>query len=262
MAWSRKYILFLGLLAFSFSQGVAWAAEEPLTVFIFAGQSNMVGKRSKAAELPEPYRGQQSPVLVFDGQRWVPYRAGLGQKAGFGPEVSAAWELTKVLGQPVGIIKHSVGGTNLAIQWNPKQEKNLYAALKAKVDAAGKMRPIQVAGAFWMQGGADAKSETRAAAYADNLDHLIAAMRRDFDNPVLPFVAGRSGRGSKSANPRYPAMGKVRAAQEKARPNYAWVDCDNITVGPDKIHYDTQGMVDLGRKMATAMRELLKAEGK
>ncbi|MCA9071216.1 MAG: hypothetical protein KDA84_19950 [Planctomycetaceae bacterium] len=165
-------------------------------------------------------------------------------------------------GQPVGIVKHSVGGTNLAVQWNPKQGKNLYAALKAKVDAAGKMRSIKVAGAFWMQGGADAKSETRAAAYVDNLDLLIAAMRRDFDNPSLPVVAGRSGRGPKSSNPRYPAMGKVRAGQEKARPNYAWVDCDQITVGPDKIHYDTRGIVELGRKMATAMHELLNAEGK
>lgn len=262
MAPSRKHILFLSLLAFSCSQSVAWTAEEPLTVFVFAGQSNMVGKRSKAAELPEPYRGQQSNVLVFDGQQWAPYRAGLGQKAGFGPEVAAAWELTKVLGQPVGIVKHSVGGTNLAIQWNPQREKNLYAALKAKVALAGKKRPIKVAGAFWMQGGADAKSESRAAAYADNLDLLIAAMRRDFDNPSLPFVAGRSGRGPKSSNPRYPAMGKVRAGQEKSRPNYAWVDCDKITVGPDKIHYDTRGIVELGRKMATAMRELLKAEGK
>lgn len=255
----RKLIPFLCLWAFSFSQQASRAADDPLTVFVFAGQSNMVGKRAKAAELPEAYRGPQKNVLLFDGKNWVPYQAGLGQKAGFGPEVAAALELAKALGHPVGIIKHSIGGTNLAVQWNPQKENNLYAALKEKVAAAGKARAIKVAGAFWMQGGADAKSETRAAVYGDNLDQLIAAMRKDFGNPDLPFVAGRSGRGPTSSNPRYPAMGKVRAGQQKARLNYAWIDCDKITVGPDKIHYDTLGLVDLGCKMAVAMRALSSA---
>lgn len=57
-------------------------------------------------------------------------------------------------------------------------------------------------------------------------------------------------------------MGKVRAAQEKPRPHSAGVDCDTITVGPDKIPDDTQARGERGRKLATAMRELLKTEAK
>lgn len=261
MASSPRIILIVALVVLSASCGALRAADKPLTVFVFAGQSNMVGKRSQVEKLPEPYRGEQPNVLVFDGNRWVAYRAGLGQKRGFGPEVSAALELAKVLEQPVGIIKHSVGGTNLAVQWNPENEKGLYVKLREKVVAARAKRPIKIAGAFWMQGGADSRSEAKAAAYADNLDRLIAAMRRDFDNAAMPFVAGRSGRSSTSANPRYPALGQVRAAQEKPRPNYAWIDCDKITVGPDKIHFDTPGVVDLGKKMAVKMGSLIKSKG-
>ena len=245
------------LLACCVVSHAAAADAEPLTVFVFAGQSNMVGKRSKAEALPKAYQGQQSDVILFDGRRWVAYRAGLGQAAGFGPEVSAALELSKALRTPIGIIKHSVGGANLAQQWHPSKEKNLYTALRTKVAAAGKSRKIKIAGAFWMQGGADAKSETKASAYAGNLDQLIAAMRRDFGNPDMPFVAGRSGRGSGKENARYPSMGIVRAAQEQPRRHYAWVDCDQITVGSDKIHYDTPGVAELGRRMSVAMNELL-----
>lgn len=253
MAWLLAFV-FLGC------HSAASAADEPLTVFVFAGQSNMVGKRARAEELPKTYSGEQKNVLLFDGKRWLPYRPGLGQPAGFGPEVSAAYELAAKLGTPVGIIKHSVGGTNLAVQWNPAAKKSLYSTLKDKVAAAGKARPIKVVGAFWMQGGADAKSKEMAGAYADNLDKLIAAMRRDFDNPTLPFVAGRSGSSSTTPPPRYPSLPEVRAAQEQVRKHYAWVDCDNLTRGPDKIHYDTPGLVDLGRRMAAAMQLLLKAK--
>ena len=251
----------LALVAIAFSIVTLAAAEkEPLPVFVFAGQSNMVGKRSTPAKLPAEYQGVQADVFIFTGENWEPYRPGLGQSAGFGPEVSAALALSKALDKPIGIIKHSSGGTNLALQWNPGQDRNLYTTLKNKVAAAARARPIHVAGAFWMQGGADAKSKSIANAYAENLDSLLTAMRRDFKNPSLPVVAGRSGREKGEPHPKYPFLPVVRAAQMKERKYYASIDCSDITRGSDNIHYDTLGMVKLGQEFASAMLAFWKEE--
>lgn len=233
------------------------AEEVPITVFVFAGQSNMVGKRSRAAALPEEYHGRQPDVLIFTGENWEPYRPGLGQPQGFGPEVSAALDLSKSLGKPIGIIKHSVGGTNLALQWHPDKANNLYTKLTNKVAAAAKARPITVAGAFWMQGGADARSEKMANAYATNLDALIQAMRHDFGNPGLRFVSGRTTSATAKPHPRYPAAATVLAAQMQERDHYISINTNDITKGPDNIHYDTPGITLLGQRMATAMESLL-----
>ncbi len=259
----RPYLLFrfplLCLFVLHSSVLFLTGSEEPLTAFVFAGQSNMVGKRSEASDLPTKYRGEQSSVLIFTGEKWEPYRAGLGQPAGFGPEVSAAFDLSVALGKPIGIIKHSVGGTNLALQWNPARADNLYAALKKKVAAASKSRPIDVIGAFWMQGGADARSEEMANAYSANLDALIAVMRKDFKSPDMPFVAGRTTSAMAKPHPRYPAAAIVLAAQKKEREHYTSIGTSDITKGPDRIHYDTPGIATLGQRMAVAIRPLLKS---
>jgi len=259
MAVMKKFIPFL-LIAFLLWLAPSHAEEEPLTVFVFAGQSNMVGKRSKAAELPKAYQGEQADIRIFTGDKWETYRPGLGQPAGFGPEVSAALDLSQSLGKPIGIIKHSVGGTNLAVQWHPGKARNLYAKLAEKAAAAAKARPITVAGAFWMQGGADARSEKMANAYAANLDALIGAMRRDFGNPSLRFVSGRTTSATAKPHPRYPAATTVLAAQMQEREHYVSIDTSDITKGPDKIHYNTLGIVMLGQRMADAMEALLSSK--
>ena len=254
----RHFIRLLFLPCLLWEVGFSEAEEEmPLSVFVFAGQSNMVGKRSQAAELPRKYQGEQEDVLIFTGEKWESYRPGLGQDAGFGPEVSAAFDLSRSLGKPIGIVKHSVGGTNLAVQWHPDKANNLYAKLTAKVTAAARARPITIAGAFWMQGGADARSETMADAYAANLDALIEAMRRDFGNPSLRFVSGRTTSATAKPHPRYPAAATVLAAQMRERDHYVSINTSDITKGPDGIHYDTPGIVLLGRRMAEAMASLL-----
>ncbi len=249
--------LLASLIVFSSSL----CAGDSLDVYLFAGQSNMVGKRSKAADLPADCQGVQENVLIFTGTKWEPYRAGLGQPAGFGPEVSAALELAKATGKPVGIVKHSVGGTNLAQKWNPAVDNNLYTALKTKAAAAGEGGyDLVFKGVFWMQGGADARSEQMANQYATNLDALIAAMREDFETPGLPFVAGLTSSATATPHPRYPAAGIVREAQMQERDHYAYVDCSEISRCPDKIHFDTAGIVKLGRDMARAMLKLMNVE--
>lgn len=226
----------------------------PLPLFLFAGQSNMVGGRSLAAELPEAYQGESKDVLMFTRDAWQTYQPGLGQSSGFGPEVTCAPDLAAALGGPIGILKYSKGGTNLAKQWNPDDPESLYAVLKRKVDAARASRPIHVVGLFWMQGEADAKDSVMGLSYAENLKHLIACARRDFENPDLFFISGRV-----TAEPPRVHLDIVRAAQAMDAPGYAWVDCDDLSKVSDHVHYDAAGQALFGQRLAAKALELMKA---
>jgi len=154
------------------------------------------------------------------------------------------------LEKPFGIIKHGQGGTSLAERWNPQDSSSLYAELKAKVDAARASRPIRVVGMFWMQGEKDSKTQAYAEAYQKNLEQFIQQARADFGSPDMVFIAGR-------VNPpvsKYPYVKTVRAAQERcASKNYYFVDCDGLPKLKDHVHYNTDGLVEMGRRFAKAM---------
>ena len=231
----------------------AGAAERPLKVFICAGQSNMGGARAKASELPAELKAPQRNALFWDGKAWIALAPGKTERKGFGPEISFAHAISAAIREPVGIIKHSVGGTDLASQWSPKNRNSLYAALLRKVKAAGKARRIEIIGFLWMQGERDSRDKAKAEAYAKNLAGLVRAARKDLGAPRMLFVAGR-------VNPPagvYKYVGLVRKAQETcAEPGYAFIDCDTLSKGADNLHYDTRGLVEMGKRFAAAVIKL------
>ena len=215
----------------------------------------MVGRRSRIRELPEQLREAQDGNLFFNGAEWMPLAPGVTEGSGFGPEISFAQDLGVALGEPVGIIKHSVGGTNLAKQWSPDNGKSHYARLLAKVEAARQGRQIEIAGMIWMQGERDSRDAAMSEAYAANLAQLVQTARADFDSPDMPFVAGRVN----PSRERYPHVDVVRSAQENcAVPNYSFIDCDDLPKWQDDLHYTTQGIVEMGRVFARAMMDLKK----
>lgn len=252
----RSAVVVLLLLAVH-STLTAEERPEPLLTFVFAGQSNMVGKRCRANELPEHLQKPNPNALFFDhkSKTWIPIAPGRTEPSGFGPEISFAAAMSKRLGHPIGIIKHSRGGTNLHRQWDPDSDKSLFAELARKVKAAGEARPIRIVGMLWVQGGADAKSEEMAKAYADNLKRLVERSRVEFGNPEMTFLSGRL---PAKDDQRKPFWKLVRAAQQNLKlEGYSWVNCDDISKGPDDIHYDTAGMVKLGERQSMLMAELL-----
>lgn len=245
---SSVYICLLSLLVLVFSG----QAEEPLEMYICAGQSNMLGVRSDASLLPLELQTVQEDVQVFEANLWESMRP----LERIGPEISFAYEMQKTRNCPIGIIKLAVGGTTLAKNWNPDTEGPLYSKLKARVAAAGKSRDVVIKGMIWMQGEHDSKEEEMAAAYQQNLGKLIDKVRRDFESPEMVFVAGR-------VNPRkgdFPFSALVRKAQEECRSDsYQWVDCDDLPKHPDNIHYTTPGQVELGRRFAVKVQKLYSA---
>ena len=231
------------------------ADEEPLPVFLLAGQSNMEGC-AIVADLPEEKRQKQEQVLFFDKDQWLPLEPGtVPEGKRFGPEVSFGQAMAKHLGKTVGLVKVASGGTDLAERWSPDGNKNVcYRNFIKKVKDAQKNRKIEIKGMIWMQGGADAKNEDSAKAYKDNLTRFIESLRKEFDAPGMPFVCGRS-------NPeatKFAYIQDVRTAQESvALPGYLWFDCDAITKGADNVHYNAAGQLVAGELFAKGMITLL-----
>ncbi len=101
-----------------------------LRVFIFAGQSNMVGTHSRVEHIRRfpPYVGldKPQPNVLFSynlgretkqtSNGWVPM-----QPTGdyFGPELSFARRVSRSIEAPIAIIKCAAGGTALGDDWNP-----------------------------------------------------------------------------------------------------------------------------------------------
>ena len=232
---------------------------QPLLTFVFAGQSNMVGKRCKPENLTKDLQKENPDALFFDAKKksWTPIAPGKTEVSGFGPEIAIAATMTKELGQPIGIIKHSRGGMNLHQQWNPENPKSLFTSLNQQVEDARKLRPIKVVGMLWVQGGADAKTAEMANTYSDNLKKLIQSSRQHFQNPEMLFLSGRIPPKSSRTKPHWKI---VRKAQQGLQlQGYQWVNCDDISTGSDNIHYDEAGMVKLGERQAKMMLVILKA---
>ncbi len=242
-----SFQLFLGVIMISLVHA------EPLKVFICAGQSNMKGVRTEQAQLPSELAEQsENFVFVKKGSKpgeWRALTAENNQSKGFGPELSFAKEMSAYLGEPIGIVKHSVGGTQLATRWNPDGESSLYQVLLQKFRDAQQQKEIQVIGMIWMQGEADSKNVKHAAAYKENLERFVARSRRDFSE--MPFIAGRV---NPPKSKKYVAPEVVRAAQETAAiQQYAYVNCDELTKVADGVHYDTTGTIELGKLFAQKM---------
>ena len=106
------------------------ADTKTLRVFIFAGQSNMVGSDSKVKDIKRfpPFAGLDLP------QEKVLFSYNIGRESKFtsngwgalqpvdnivGPELSFARRVSQTIEAPIAIIKCAAGGTTLGGDWNP-----------------------------------------------------------------------------------------------------------------------------------------------
>ncbi len=157
-------------------------------VFIFAGQSNMVG-RSDPKLLPDEYRQPLANVHLYANQAWRELAGPVRGRDGVGPEVSAARLLADAFPEEeIVIVKTAVGGTNLHTQWNPERKGSLYAQMLEDVKVVTAGKDAEIVALFWAQGGADSKSEGAAKAYGKNLAAFIAHARKDLGRDDLPFI--------------------------------------------------------------------------
>jgi prepilin-type N-terminal cleavage/methylation domain-containing protein len=243
------------------------AEAEHMTVYLLGGQSNMDG-RAPQQGLSSELRAPQSDVLLYarsatpaiGGQLVGLQPASTTTDNGFrefGPEVLFGRTMADSLPSArIALIKHAVGATSLAVDWNP-QTGPRYADFRqtvadglAALTAAG--HTYQIAGMLWMQGESDCNPLTYANAYSSNLTAFITDVRGRY-GATLPFLIGQLPAGQVTTNATGHAI--VRQAQADVASlvsRTSLVITDGFGMEADGIHFSAAGQTSLGTAFAAA----------
>ncbi|MCH7918134.1 MAG: hypothetical protein IIC50_09110 [Planctomycetes bacterium] len=182
--------------------------DQTVRVFIFAGQSNMVGSDSKVNDIKRfpPFAGLEN------AQTGVKFSYCIGREKKMksdgwvdlqpvnnlvGPELSFARKVSQHIEAPIAIIKCAAGGTHLGGDWNPDNPEgfkmyplalDLIRSSLAELDRVN--IPYRIEGFMWHQGENDMFNEAYMASYGKNLANFLAKWRRDLKASDLKFFIG------------------------------------------------------------------------
>ncbi len=251
---------------------------ETVRVFIFAGQSNMVGSDSKAKDIVRfpPFVGlektQEKVLFSYNLGReekrtsngWVPLQP-VDQVVG--PELSFARKVSQETKAPIAIIKCAAGGTTLGGDWNPDEPSGfkLYPeALKliqsslAELDQ--KKLPYRIEGFMWHQGENDMFSNEFKPNYGRNLKNFLARWRSDLKVPNLKFYIGEMCTKTIWGMDNRENMYAIREGQKAVTESdplaeYIPTSHDAVEIGGGEglhYHYGTLGQLEHGVNYADA----------
>jgi len=277
----RKLLSVLSVFVVSAQEPMAAVdASRPVKVFILAGQSNMVGSDAHAdriddfpgfqgagatqedvlfVRLPDP--DQKSPA------KWGPLAPG----DAFGPELTFARTLKTRDDSPIAIIKSAIGGTTVAVDWNPEAPElgqKLYPRTIRLIQESLKElerrgQRYQLEGVLWHQGENDMLDRRLNSRYAEGLTRLIARMRSDLQAPELKWFMGEvSEKGIWGMDHRN-NLAVFRQQQDRvlqSDPLLRWVPTSHLAFevmesGQPHYHFGTQGQLQLGEAFAKAYLE-------
>ncbi len=249
---------------------------KPVKVFIFAGQSNMVGSDARAGRIDDfpMFKGAgapQSDILFVTLPNQDEAAAGWGPlKPGdsFGPELTFARMLKAQDDSPIAIIKSAIGGTTVAYDWNPeapdKGQKLYPRTIKLIEESLKELEkrglPYRLEGVMWHQGENDMLDPNLNANYAAGLTRLIGRMRKDLNAPELKWYVGEvSEKGIWGMDNRH-NLAILRQQQDevlKADPLLRWVPTSHLAFevmgnGQPHYHFGTQGQLQMGEAFAAA----------
>lgn len=174
-----------------------------IDLFIMAGQSNMQGWRSDAANYPaDPHNIDQQIPFYFEAinyssteEHWQTLRPQAGHfKSGhFGPEVSFARALLNTKMSPA-IFKYSSGGTSIKTDWKAPGKNGLYDKMVNNLNLA--ILELELQGhtvtpraLVWIQGETDANDSQLSTEYYWHLKKLLHHLRTNvLHTPKLPVI--------------------------------------------------------------------------
>ena len=260
--------------------------DKVLRVFVFAGQSNMVGADSRAADIEQfpPFAGldRPQPKVLFSycigreekrkSDGWEELKPIDGM---VGPELSFSREVTANTKAPIAIIKIAAGGTHLFGDWNPDEPSGFKLYPLALEQVRGALADLdrkrirhRLEGFVWHQGENDMFEAKGKANYAANLANFIKSWRRDLKAPELRFFVGELCTGTVWGMDNRANMHAIDVAQRAvadADPLVDYVPTSQVGVeiGGEAglhYHYGTIGQLEHGVSHAQAyLRSIGKA---
>lgn len=250
------------MLPFELVKLVVSTVKRPYEIFGFAGQSNASGRAS--------FIGYSPPVVsriynyANDGQWKIaaePIDDATGQidtvsideEAGVSPALAFAVEYQRLRpGTTVGLVPAAKGGSGILAWRGHLMRTTLYGSCLARMlEAKSRGR---IAGMVFLQGEADAKSEQSAALWGERFTELVANWREDLGDPNLPVVFMQL---SGPPGPQQTHWDLVKAEQAAINiPGVSMVITEDLPIDAG-LHFDTSGYIELGRRLAVAMNELV-----
>jgi hypothetical protein len=248
-----------------------------LRVFIFAGQSNMVGSDSNANEIDD----FASFMGTGEEQTKTRYSYAIGRESmhrsnGWstlqpinnvvGPELSFGKVVSHQIKAPIAIIKCASGGTTLGGDWNPDDPSGfkLYPLAFELIQQAlqsleAKKIKYRIEGFFWHQGENDMFNDAYKANYAANLKNFIQRWRDDLNTPALPFYIGELSCKTVWGMDNRDNMYAISEAQKEvcdADDLVTYIATNHVgvlTQGANGLHYHygTLGQLEHGHNYAT-----------
>ena len=243
---------------------------EVFRVFLFMGQSNMVG-HGKASKLLPPVNQPNPRIRIWSRGKWqylVPQRS-------FGPEISFAHNMIRFFpGDTIGIIKIAVSGTGIGA-WKPDWEwsaasktgdalkGSLYRDLIVSVREARRVSDFEISGLIWKQGGRDGRRAELAETYQERFVEMVTHLRQDLAAPSLPvFVLTYFDEADLEKNleeierfrpkalPLYLSKARVSKYLDNAFPVFH----GRLPTRVDQIHFNSEGQLRLGELTAEAVQ--------
>ncbi len=276
----------ISLFTLSLVPMLAFCAEPPysdtdsktLRVFIFAGQSNMVGSDSRVKDIKRfpPFVGLDMPqdkvLFAFNIGReekrtsngWVALQP---VEDIVGPELSFARRVSQETKASIAIIKCAAGGTTLGGDWNPDDPSGfklyplaLQFVKSSLAELDRKKVAYRIEGFMWHQGENDMFDKEFKPNYSKNLKNFLASWRRDLKTPKLKFYIGELCTKTVWGMDNRENMYAIRAGQKAVTESdplaeYIPTSHDAVEIGGGAglhYHYGTLGQLEHGMNYADA----------
>lgn len=266
----------------------AFPEKKQIDVYLIGGQSNATGQ-GYMKNIPSDFHIDES-VLFFYSKKlgaggnpmeWGPLCQASETPDKFGVELSMGTILKQQNPtKEIALIKHALSGSNLYQQWNPgednKDSKHFGPEYKKFVATVKKgLKELKKKGysptikaMVWQQGEADARDIAgmqNSLEYGNNLRHFIHRVRQQFDIPEMHFVYGYV---IPVPLERFTGREQVREAQKNidqnsgnslALKNAFVIETDDLPLrcdepnspySDDKVHFNTFGVLELGKRFA------------
>jgi len=197
-SYSMKLLLCLVLHLFTFK-----AYADQYDLFIMAGQSNMQGWRSDAAQYPIDRRNVDTSIPFYfkavdyssSNGYWQTLQPQLGhfRQGHFGPEITFARALKRINFNPI-IFKYSSGSSSIKHQWKGPGQRGQYDDmvfhLKKAIQQLENQGHTVIARSFtWIQGESDANTQQLSQEYYWHLKKMLVHLRTNvLKQPYLPVM--------------------------------------------------------------------------
>ncbi|MBT6765454.1 MAG: sialate O-acetylesterase [Prolixibacteraceae bacterium] len=255
------FLFFFQIHQFSSAQIVVFDTDsipnqtpESLDIYLVIGQSNMAGR----ATIREEDKKSIERTFLFTGNDTTPWvvatnplnRYSTTRKVMRMQRLSSAYSFARSMtaenaDKEIGLVMNAKGGTKI-VQWLPGTE--LYnEAIKQTHKALeyGKLK-----GVIWHQGEGDC-DPVRVDMYLGRLEILINAIREEFHDLTIPFVAGEL-----FENEKRHAFNEM-ILQLPGFIRYTGVVNSEGTSVVDGTHFDSESAIIMGNRYADEMKKIL-----